>query len=195
MIKIMHRVNTISQLKSTSSCLGVEMDLHAFGEELVVHHDPFIHGEHFSDWLKYYNHSFVILNLKEEGIETKTLEMLKNSSVGGNYFLLDLSFPSLIKLIRAGEKNIAIRVSKYEDLGTAKQLSGKAKWVWLDMFEDHVPISAEEFRGLQGLGYQICLVSPELHCRKVSAIKVIKLLLEEMSIKIDAICTKRPELW
>ena len=53
---ILHRVNTIQQLKDVETVYGVEIDIRAFGTELIIHHDPFVVGEKFSDWLNYFNH-------------------------------------------------------------------------------------------------------------------------------------------
>ena len=63
MLKIAHRVNSLERLEQTPQEYGVEMDLHAYEDRLVVHHDPFEEGIDFSDWLNAFKHKFVILNI------------------------------------------------------------------------------------------------------------------------------------
>ena len=77
MIKVHHRINTVSQLKQVPVKDGVEFDLHAYGERLVVHHDPFSNGVDLHEWISYYKHALLIVNLKEEGIENQVLDILK----------------------------------------------------------------------------------------------------------------------
>ena len=38
MRKILHRINTIAQLKNTPIKYGVEVDIRSWGEDLVIHH-------------------------------------------------------------------------------------------------------------------------------------------------------------
>ena len=42
---------------------------------------------------------------------------------------------------------------------------------------------------------KLCLVSPELQGHDIKYIKTFKKILNSNSFKIDAICTKNPELW
>ena len=66
MLNIVHRVNTPQALDATPKEFGVEMDLHAFGDHLIVHHDAFQAGVTFEQWLDAFDHALVILNIKEE---------------------------------------------------------------------------------------------------------------------------------
>ena len=61
---IAHRRNTIAQLKETPKQYGVELDIRSFGNELTIHHDPFIQGESFVEWITHYAHETLILNIK-----------------------------------------------------------------------------------------------------------------------------------
>ena len=85
---IAHRVNTIEELKKVPKEYGVELDLRDFGERLILQHDPFMDGEDFEKYLKYYNHGTMILNIKSERIEHKVLELIKKYNIQ-NYFFLD----------------------------------------------------------------------------------------------------------
>ena len=65
MKKIIHRVNTIKHLKEIPVEFGVEIDVRSFNNKLILSHDPFIHGIEFEDWMNFYNHAFLILNIKK----------------------------------------------------------------------------------------------------------------------------------
>lgn len=193
MIKILHRVNDPQILKRVSKNYGVEMDLHAWGSELTVNHDAFSKGFSFEKWLDEYNHLIAIFNIKEEGIETKALDLIKERGIE-SFFFLDLSFPNLFKMINKGESRVAIRVSEYESAISALKLSKKAQWIWIDIF-NNFPLLKEEYDNLSNVGYKFCLVSPELHGREIKEIEFIKSYLNANNMKIDAVCTKLPEAW
>lgn len=193
MLKIAHRINTPEALDATPPEYGVEMDLHAFGKNLTVHHDAFAEGVPFERWLDHFRHALVILNIKEEGIETRVREMVLARGIEA-FFMLDLSFPALIKMARAGEKRVAVRVSEYEPAAGAMTLAGQAEWIWLDVFRGF-PISAEEQVALQTAGFKLCLVSPELHGRGTNEVAEIQAAMARLGCTVDAVCTKRPDLW
>jgi hypothetical protein len=193
MLKIIHRVNDPAQLRNIPSEFGVEVDLHAYGDQLVVHHDAFQDGPDFDDWLDAFDHAFAIFNIKEEGIERMVRERVAAHGIV-NYFFLDLSFPALIKLVRAGESRIALRVSEYEPVVGAFTLAGQVSWIWLDVFHG-LPIDGEECQALHAAGFKICAVSPELHGRNKNEIAVMKRHMLDVGCVVDAVCTKQPELW
>lgn len=191
---IAHRVNTVEGLRATPTEYGVEMDLHAFGDRLVVHHDAFTDALDFERWLDAYQHALVILNVKEEGIEARVRELVLARGIE-RFFFLDLSVPALMKMVRAGEHRVAVRVSSVEPIAGALALGERAEWVWLDLFESRLPVTAEEYQMLRDAGYRICLVSPELHGRDISEIADIRRELAALGLTPHAICTKRPDLW
>jgi hypothetical protein len=184
---IAHRVNTIKDLKNIPFEYGVEVDLRDFGKKLILHHDPFKDGEDFEEYLKYYNHGSLILNIKSEGIEFKALEILKKNNVK-KYFFLDSSFPMINQLSLKGEKNIALRFSEYEGIETISLMSKRVNWVWVDCFSK-LPITFMNFKILKKLGYKLCLVSPELQDQN-HKLKRYKEYLFKYNIIFDAICTK-----
>ena len=99
-----HRINTINELKKIPNHYGIEIDLRDnLNGDIYISHDPFKSGENFGEFLKYYKHSFIILNIKSERIEYKVLELLKKHDIQ-NYFFLDSSFPMIYKLSKDGEK-------------------------------------------------------------------------------------------
>lgn len=191
---IIHRCNTLTQLLATPVKYGVEVDIRSFGERLIMHHDPFVVGEDFDDWIDSYQHEMLILNVKEEGLEQRLLDLMKKKNID-NFFFLDQSFPFLIKTARQGERRCAVRVSEFESIDTALHLTKKVDWVWVDCF-NYFPLSGEEAKRLRIAGFKLCLVSPELHQRfDPNEIPILRALLIERGIVPDAVCTKMPELW
>jgi hypothetical protein len=191
---IVHRRNTIAELKNTPTKYGVEVDIRSIGDNLIIHHDPFQSGELFENWINYYQHKTLILNIKEEGLEEKLIILMKSKGIE-DYFFLDQSFPFLVKWSKLGENRCAVRVSEFESIETALSLKEKISWVWIDCFT-RFPLNYEEFRKLKEVNFKICLVSPELQGRNAE-IEIPKMhkLLNSYNISVDAICTKRPELW
>lgn len=191
---IAHRRNTREQLEATPPEYGVELDIRSFGEDLVIHHDPFVAGERFEHWLEAYRHGTLILNVKEEGLEPRLIALMASKGIE-DYFFLDQSFPYLIKWSKAGEHRCAVRVSEFESVETALTLGGKVDWVWVDCFT-HFALTRAEAERLRGAGFKLCLVSPELQGRDAATeIPALASLLVERDIRADAICTKRPDLW
>ena len=191
---ISHRVNTIALLKKIPKKFGVEVDIRSIGDALIIHHDPFIIGEVFEEWIKLYEHGTLILNVKEEGLEQRLLELMKKHQIE-DFFFLDQSFPFLKKTASEGESRSAVRVSEYEDINTALSLSGMVDWVWVDCFNDF-PLNLEKAEELQKAGFKLCIVSPELQGRgDISHILDFRSKIELLGIKGDAVCTKHADLW
>lgn len=184
---IAHRVNTIEELKLLPTELGVELDLRDQEDNVVVVHDPFKEGESFEEYLKFYQHGTLILNVKSERIEPRILELVKKYNIE-DYFFLDSSFPMIHLLASQGMRKLALRYSEFEGLDTIENMKGKVDWVWVDCFTK-LPIDQESFQKLKSWGYKICLVSPELQGRP-GDIDSYKLYLNEQDIVFDAICTK-----
>jgi hypothetical protein len=194
MIIIQHRVNDINVLQQTPKHLGVEIDIRSNREELYLSHDPFVEGPSFTKFLDHFDHSFIVLNLKEEGLEDRCVELLQSKGIG-NYFFLDQSMPFLIKRGLAGITDGACRVSEYESLSTVNNLLPFCKWVWVDCFSSEGP-SFETLMHLRSLGLKICLVSPELHgMDRQEEIQSLVSLIQGLNFQIDAVCTKFPEKW
>ena len=191
---IRHRANSIAELKATEPVYGVEIDLHSYQTEIVVHHDPMQPGVPFEYWLQHFKHDFLIANIKQEGIEVRVLEILKKNSVH-DFFLLDVSFPSLIRMTQNGIRQLAVRLSSFEPIQTSITLAGQLDWIWVDLFDERLPLSAEEWQNLKKLGYKLCIVSPELHGRSTESIRELKAQLSKLHITPDAVCTKQPSLW
>jgi len=191
---ISHRVNTISLLKKTPKSFGIEVDIRSNGDKLIIHHDPFVKGEQFEEWIKCFNHKTLILNVKEEGLEEKLLIIMKKYNID-DFFFLDQSFPFLRKTALNGESRCAVRVSEYEDINTALSLARNIDWVWVDCF-NHFPLDKKAAEKLKNAGFKLCFVSPELQGRsEINEIISFRKYIEKLNIGGDAVCTKHADLW
>ena len=191
---ILHRINTIALLEKTPSNFGVEIDIRSNGEDLILHHDPFNQGELFEDWIRSYHHGTLILNVKEEGLESPILRLMNQYKIN-DFFFLDQSFPFLRKTAIMGESRCAVRVSEYESVETVLSLSGMVDWVWVDCFT-RFPLKKEQADQLINAGFRLCIVSPELQDRKERDYVIeFRREIELLGIKGDAVCTKYADLW
>ncbi len=166
-ILVQHRINTIKDLCDTPINYGVEVDIREQNGDLICTHDPFKKGELFKDFLSHFKHKFLIANIKEEGIEKDVISHIKDQKIE-NYFLLDVTFPYIVKLTKEGINDIAVRVSDYEPLNLNLIAELGIKWIWLDAFSNF-PI--EELKKIKASAsknkIKVCLVSPELHMSRV----------------------------
>lgn len=184
-----HRINTIEELKTIPYTFGIEIDLRDdLSGNIYLHHDPFLQGELLNDFLNYYQHSFIILNIKSERIEYKILELLKKYNIT-NYFFLDSTFPMIYKLSKEGEKNIAIRFSEFESIESVLIMRDKIHWVWIDCFTKN-PLTLENYKLLKNSGFKLCFVSPELQ-QQPEKIEEYYNYFKSNNIKLDMICSKK----
>jgi hypothetical protein len=191
---IAHRRNSRSELAVTPADLGVEIDVRTRGSDFILHHDPFSDGELLEHWLDHFRHGTLILNVKEEGLEDRLVELVTARGID-RFFLLDQSFPFLVRTAARGERRCAVRVSEFEAIDTALSLAGRIDWVWVDCFT-RFPLDGTAASRLSGAGFRLCLVSPELQGRPADTeIPALRRLLEAEGIQADAVCTKHPELW
>lgn len=194
MILIHHRRNTSKELQETAYNYGVEVDIRTYKNRLILHHEPLVKGELFEDWIAEYHHKTLILNVKEEGLETLLLKIIHARGIE-DFFFLDQSFPFLIKTSAMGEPRCAIRLSEYESIQTVLTLKHMVQWVWVDCFT-HFPLTNESMNLLKAADFKLCLVSPELQGRDPhSEIQEIRHILETFEHQADAVCTKHPTLW
>ena len=197
MITVRHRINTIKELSLVDSTYGVEIDLRSQNQEIIISHDPYTSDSIlFSEWIKFYKHNMLILNIKEEGIEQKVFEIIKNANIK-EFFFLDQSFPFIVKTLVSGESRTAIRFSDYESFNTLERAfhlpQPTPNWVWVDSFTGNWEHLAE-LPKIKSMGYKVCLASPELHQRSLNP-ELTYILENTNSTQIDAVCTKFPEKW
>jgi len=206
---ISHRVNNIKDLKHIDYLHGIEIDIRYYNNDLILYHDPFHtkedSPEKFEDLLAEYvkNHKgTIILNIKTEGVEDRCISMMNNYNFK-NWFFLDLSMPYFViysNKAQSGEiegftpNNLAVRFSEFEPIEYALSFKGKVKWVWVDCFTK-MPLNKENYQKLKDADFKICLVAPELQKHKIERTAQFQEILEKNNIKLDAVCTKKPELW
>jgi len=191
MIKIKHRVNSLIELSQTNIMHGVEIDIRANTTDLYISHDPFLPGCLLADYLADYKHRFLILNVKEDGLEDRVIHLLNEHKIQ-EYFFLDQPFPTFRKNQKL-ERSCAVRVSEYERLPIGLEA---LSWIWIDSFTgnwDHL-VETMEFANLHSI--KTCIVSPELQGREgAREILEIQRVLAKCKKNIDAVCTKFPEAW
>ena len=193
MLFIHHRKNLSQEIRFVPSKDGVEIDLRSSGEQIYLQHDAFVQGEDFETWLDSWNGQFLVLNVKEEGLEDRILKILTKRQIS-EYFFLDQSFPFLVRTLRKGNQKVAARVSDIESIETA--LAVNCEWVWIDCFNGDWSFLENTIPRLVLAGKKICLVSPEL-VRVDSGIELASLrsILRSIPFQVDAVCSKVVSLW
>ncbi len=194
MMKIFHhRINTSSQLVEIPPVDGVEIDIRSSGQDIILEHEPFKEGQLLTQWLKHWQGQSLILNIKEEGIEERTLDALR-AYPNLEYFFLDQSFPFLVRTINSGNKKTAVRVSDLESVDTALLMN--CDWVWIDCFLGDWNFLPGVVRRLQDNGKKICLVSPELvRDNAMNELQLLQDILKDNNLFVQGVCTKLKALW
>ena len=190
---IIHRVNTINELRDIPKEYGTEIDIRAFGSNLIMNHEPFQTGERFEDYLAEYTHGTLILNIKEAGIEDDVLRQVRLHHQIKSYFLLDVEFPYLYRVSRNGERSIAMRFSEDESIETVEKYVDMVNWIWIDtntklpLDENNIPVLNK---------FKKCLVCPERWGRP-SDIEKYKKILYNLNFNLDAVMTgkKYAKIW
>lgn len=195
---IKHRCNKLEDLNICQPEWGVEIDLRSDvnnPNDLHLSHDVFLKGESFTCWLSNFKNCKIqgpiILNTKEDGLESLTLELIKISGVKNEILFLDTTLPTLKKWTRDLKKtNFFVRWSSIEPIAFTELQSGFCEWVWVDCF-DLKPPQIDILKQLNR-NFKTCLVSPEL---QGGSLEDIKKFAELTNFGIDAICTKNPQIW
>ena len=185
---IAHRINSIEELQDLENHVAIEFDIRDSNGKLFIEHDAFHStGLELQEFLRHVGKRFMIVNIKSEGIEWEVLRVLKEQSIE-EFFLLDCSFPMLVKLSALGEKRLGIRFSEYESIETVYSMKGLVDWVWIDCFTRN-PLTKEMETTLHTLGFKLCFVSPELQ-QQPEKIAMYTRYFQENIINLDAVCTK-----
>ncbi len=190
MLIIRHRTNTIDKLKETPEEYGVEIDVRAFGKKLFLTHEPvdeFKDYDNLGDYLKEFNHAFIIFNIKEAGIEDEVIRLAEENNIS-DYFLLDVEFPYFFRATRKNNfRKIAVRYSEAEPIEFALAQKGFVDWVWIDV-NTKLPLNKDIYDRLRQAGFKLCLVCPERWGRSEDIEKYITFMKQE-GIEIDAVMT------
>ena len=182
-------MNTIAELRRLPKEYGVEIDVRAWRNEVILHHDPFHEGDPLENYLADYEHGLLIVNIKETGIEEKVLDIIRMHPIA-DYFLLDVEFPYLYKASQRGERAMAVRYSEVEGLDTAKLFKGLVDWAWIDV-NTTLPLDANSVEVLSD--FRNCLVSPDLWDRPQD-IPIYLQRMNELVFRPDAVVAKRDNL-
>lgn len=189
---IRHRINSSEELSRVPSNHGVEIDLRLFEGEIILAHEPFTPGEELKVWLQNFHHGTLILNVKEDGLESCVVKMLKTMKID-DYFFLDQPFPTLRKSALANLP-VALRLSENENPIEINDL--KIKWIWLDSFSGDWSFLGKHAEWLKKGEFKLCLVSPELQGRspEEESFDILDTC-EKSNLQINAVCTKYSEMW
>jgi hypothetical protein len=190
MTLVEHRVNTREHLARVPRSRGIEIDIRDCSGELVCVHGPFQKGEPLEHLLAGYDHALAIFNVKCDGLERQISELARRNRIQ-DYFFLDVANPTLVSLVRGGEKRVAVRFSEYEPIEFALAFRGRVEWVWVDCFT-HLPLSPEKHARLQE-HFKICLVSPELQGHPREKIREFREQLQ--GLPVDAVCSDFCDDW
>lgn len=189
---VLHRANDLVLANLPPGFLGAEIDLRTESKRLILAHDPFIDGPCFAEWLRSFSGEFLILNVKEVGIEAAVAEEIYTYRPDLDYFFLDLPIPSLLRSLNEGFP-VAARISEFESVKDA--LETGAPWLWVDSFTGDWSL----FEQLMKVNQRTCLVSPELQGRTYIAhqdeFERIRNFLANHQNLIDMICTKSETYW
>lgn len=181
---IIHRVNTIKELKQIPKEYGCEIDIRTDGSRLILNHDPFTSGDLLTDYLDEYNNCTLVLNIKESGIEDDVLGEVKKRGIK-SYFLLDVEFPYLFSATKKGERNIAVRFSEKEPIENVLIFKDQIDWVWIDTITQ-LPINESNHNFLKN--FKTCLVCPSRWGRE-NEIEKIKTNIFLKKMKLDTVMT------
>ena len=112
-IPVAHRINNLELSYSLPQPIGIEFDVHAFGNELIVAHDPHVRGVNLKKFIGFNKNRFCAINIKEEGIEKEVIDL--SISLGlKNFFIFDINFPQILKLGSIYNNYLCLRFSEFE---------------------------------------------------------------------------------
>jgi len=187
---ICHRINNQNDMINVPTNFGIELDIRDYNNKKGLHlsHDPYNEGECFEDYLQYYKHRTLILNVKSERIEPLCLELMEKYNIK-NYFFLDSNLP-MIKMLNDKYKNtnVACRFSEYEPIDFYENIKHMINWVWVDCFTKQ-PLTMEIYEKFKNDSKKICIVSPELQGFQ-NKITEFRNWFVENKIVPDSICCK-----
>lgn len=184
MIIIIHRINTIAGLKKIPFNYGVEIDVRAFGNKLILNHEPFESGDELEEYLEHFKHAFIIFNIKEAGIEKRVIELAQKCNIE-NYFLLDVEPYWIHHAALKSFKKMALRYSENEPIESALQYRKKADWIWIDI-PTKLPLNKDVIDKMSD--FRTCLVCPERWGRPEQISEYVAIM-KGLSFQPDAVMT------
>lgn len=187
-----HRVNSTERVQTIPSQYGVEIDVRADGQQLILNHEPFAGGDLLEGYLRQAKQRPIIFNIKEAGIEQRVMDVAAQHGIK-DYFLLDVEFPFIYRAARQGVRQIAMRYSEDEAIETVMKYQGLVDWVWIDT---NTQLPLNETVKKQLAGFKTCLVCPERWGRPDDIPKYIAQL-KQLAFPLTAVMTaeKYVPLW
>lgn len=191
---IIHRINKTKQLMKIPHEYGVEIDVRGYGDKMLLNHEPIDDPKKYDDleeYLKNFQHAFIIFNLKEAGYEQWVIDLAKKYGIGKEkYFLLDVEFPYLYRASRKeGVREIAVRFSEAEPIEAveAQMQHGNplVDWVWIDT-NTILPLTSDVVGRLKL--FKTCLVCPERWGRPEDIAPYIAKM-KKLNFSLDAVMT------
>lgn len=141
---------------------AVETDLRCYSNEVIVSHDSPTEEVVRLFELENWKDGRFALNIKEDGLHEHFVPWRSVLEDSGS-FLFDGSTPDMLKYAQS-HIPIANRLSEVEEL-----LKIATKYVWLDAFQSEW-WDLGTIQKLCDLGYEVIIVSPELHGRNPSEV-------------------------
>ena len=190
-LKIAHRISNIEDYYKLPQKVGLEFDLHAYGNQIVVSHDAFCNGIKFCDFISIVKDRFLAINIKEEGIEERVFDIL-SKEMCTNFFLFDVSVPQIFRLGKRYSKHFAFRLSQIEQINY-KFCREYADFIWIDTFDGSFWLNKDLILELKNLSFKLCFVSPELHKPPLGDFKIFNKKLDSYNCLLDnndMVCTK-----
>ena len=154
---IIHKINTVKELKRIRKDFGTEIDIKSYKSKLILNHEPYKSGELLENYLSAYANGTLILNIKESGIEDDVIKLVKKYKIK-SYFLLDCEMPYIFQKMRKNFKDIAIRFSEYEPIQISTKFINKVNWIWVDTYTK-LSLSPNSIKIIKK--FKSCIVCPE----------------------------------
>ena len=185
---IAHRINTIEDLRAVPKEYGVEIDVRVDVNSIILGHDPGLNGVQINEFLRYFEHRLLIVNVKTEKIEKNIIDILRDKNIL-NYFFLDSSMSSIVQMSEKAKKKFCGRISEFESIESIELSKDLIDWVWVDCFTKFSLTTVNFQRIKDVLNKNICLTSPDLVGRPED-IALHAQIIKSLGCLPDAICCK-----
>lgn len=157
--------NTSAAFKrSFRSGFGTETDIRDLNGNLVIAHDPSLHGALTAEAMLALHAGIdpalpLALNVKADGLQAMTAALLERFGLT-EAFVFDMSIPDMMQWLKT-DVPVFTRLS---DVEPEPLLAERCAGIWLDAFHGDWWDAATIERQLEA-GRRVCIVSPELHRR------------------------------
>ena len=154
---IIHKINTVKELRRIRKDFGTEIDSKSYKSKLILNHEPYKSGDLLENYLSTYDNGTLVLNIKESGIENDVIKLTKKYNIK-SYFLLDCEMPYIFQKYKKNFRNMAIRFSEYEPIQISAKFINKIDWIWIDTYTK-LPVSPSNVKIIKK--FKSCIVCPE----------------------------------